>query len=125
MKQSTSRRVVLNIQSFSRSLCNQLFEQFLEVQELVNPEGTNWDTGIAKDLPRSETVSDGDLERSAQSRPQLVKKVTNAELLDAAFALVGSCNGMSDTIKCPSSSSCVKSTVGTHLPTISSSLLGS
>ena len=39
----------------------------------MNREGTLWDTVIAKNLPLSETVSDGDLEHSTRGRPELVR----------------------------------------------------
>ena len=41
-------------------------EEFLEVHGLqVNREGMYWDTPVTKDLNRCDSVSDGDLERSA------------------------------------------------------------
>ena len=55
----------------SRTNC---WPQFLEVQTLlVNPESMFWDTVIAKDSLRSDSISDGDLEHSARCRPQLVR----------------------------------------------------
>ena len=71
--------------------------QFLEVQELqVHFEGVHWDVGIAKDLPQSDLVTDGDLEHYAGSCPQLVRTLPSADLLHAAFLLAESSNGMSD-----------------------------
>ena len=65
MKQSTSSRFALIIQSFSCSLCDQL-KSFLRSKNcLVNPESTYGDTVIAKDSPRSGTGSDGDCEHYA------------------------------------------------------------
>ena len=65
MKQSTLSRFALIIQSFSCSLCDQLNSFLRSKNCLVNPESTYWDTAIAKDLPRSGTVSDGDCEHFA------------------------------------------------------------
>ena len=63
MKQSTSSRFALIIQSFS---CSSPVEQFSEVQELqVNHENLHWDTVIAKGLLQSDLVSDGDFALSA------------------------------------------------------------
>ena len=51
----------------------QPIEPLLEVQEqLVNPEAAYWDTVTAKDLLRSGTVTDGDLEHSARNYHQPV-----------------------------------------------------
>ena len=47
------------------------------------------------------------------------ENVTNAEIQDATLALAGSCNGTSHIWEFPSSSSCVKCTIGTYLPDIS------
>ena len=58
----------------SRTRNAKQLNSFLEVQELLeNPEGAYWDTAVAKAFPRSETVSDGDLERSVGGLPQLVR----------------------------------------------------
>ena len=119
MKQSTSSRFALNIQSFSCSLRNQL-NSFLSWWTL------RVRTGILS-ITRIYLVWDDTGWRLWAFRtrsPSACQNVTNAELPDATFALAGSCKGMSATWNCLSASSSVKSTIGTNLPAISSSLLG-
>ena len=50
-----------------------------------------WDTVFAKDLPWSDSVSDGDLENSASRSPSTCDNVTDAEVSDETFVRVGRC----------------------------------
>ena len=95
-------------------------EPLLEVQELhVHSEDVLLEAVIAKDSLRSDVV----LRTCCTVSHPAYQNITNAEVFDGRFALAGSCNGMSDLFEFVSSSSHVKSTIGTNLaPLVSISL---
>ena len=120
MKQGTSRSFVLIVQSFSRSFCNQL-NSFLRFKNCSNTlRVCNGILQVPSIHPQSDSVSDGDLERSARGHHQRVR------MLPTQSCSTNHVHSRDAATGSRTSSSCVQSTVGTNLaPLVSVSLLGS
>ena len=96
MKQSTSSKFALVIQSFSYSLCNSL-------KSFLSSKNCWWTLKYAlvdfscKGFPRVRDGKEWRFETIRTNSPSIYENLADAILFDAMFALAGICHGVSDT----------------------------